>query len=186
MPSDYSESMKAKSQQCQHAQKNWGLGHNEMNTDEEEADDERIMKEADAQDDRRRIKRKKALMKVTPQDDGSREEMNHQVRCRLVKGKRPAPRPSARSLHCHCFSERTPSGFRRTEGMQNRYFFALQPPAIFRCLSRHFWLDLSVQRTFPSDDQWTLSKPAATIHEMTGKHQRKSNGHPTSGKSLLP
>jgi hypothetical protein len=33
-----------------------------------------------------------------------------------------------RSLHCHCFSG-------LTKGMQNRYFFALQPPAIFRSFS---------------------------------------------------
>ncbi|KIJ91567.1 hypothetical protein K443DRAFT_58011, partial [Laccaria amethystina LaAM-08-1] len=32
-----------------------------------------------------------------------------------------------RSLRCHCFSERTPSGFRRTEGIQNTIFLALQP-----------------------------------------------------------
>ncbi|EDR09220.1 uncharacterized protein LACBIDRAFT_326644 [Laccaria bicolor S238N-H82] len=55
-PSDYSESTKAKLKQREHAQKNRGPGHDEMNTEEEEADDERIMKEADEQDDRRRIK----------------------------------------------------------------------------------------------------------------------------------
>ena len=52
LPSDYSESMKAKARRRQHVQKNRGLGHNEMNTEEEEANDERIMKEADEQDHR--------------------------------------------------------------------------------------------------------------------------------------
>ncbi|EDR07401.1 uncharacterized protein LACBIDRAFT_298553 [Laccaria bicolor S238N-H82] len=33
---------------------------------------------------------------------------------------------AVRSLRCHCFSERTPVGLRQTEGMQNRYFSALQ------------------------------------------------------------
>ena len=94
-PSDYSESMKAKARRRQHAQKNRGLGHNEMNTEEEEADDERIMKEADEQDHRHRIQSKKASRKVTPLGDGPREEANHQVHRRLVKGQRPAPRPSA-------------------------------------------------------------------------------------------
>jgi hypothetical protein len=32
-----------------------------------------------------------------------------------------------RSLHCHCFSKWTLSGLRRTEGIQNTIFFALQP-----------------------------------------------------------
>ncbi|EDR13100.1 uncharacterized protein LACBIDRAFT_322540 [Laccaria bicolor S238N-H82] len=67
------ESTKAKLKQREHAQKNRGPGHDEMNTEEEEADDERIMKEADEQDDRRRIKSKKASKKVSPPGDVSRE-----------------------------------------------------------------------------------------------------------------
>jgi hypothetical protein len=93
-PSDYSESTEEKTKQREHAQKNRGIGHDEMNTEEEEADDERLMKEADEQDLRLRTKSKKAPKKATPQDDRSREE-NHQVRRRLVKGKRPAQRTSA-------------------------------------------------------------------------------------------
>jgi hypothetical protein len=85
-PSDYSQTTKAKLELREHAQKNQGLGHDEMNTEEEEADDERIMKEADEQDHRRRIKSKKASKKVSPPGDGSREERIHQVRRRLVKG----------------------------------------------------------------------------------------------------
>jgi len=48
-PSDYSEFRKAEKLQLQHAQKNRGIGHDEMDT-EEEADDEMIMKEGDEQD----------------------------------------------------------------------------------------------------------------------------------------
>jgi hypothetical protein len=37
-------------------------------------------------------------------------------------------------------------------------------PLTFSCLSGHFWSDLLVRWTFPLDDRWTFSKPAATVH----------------------
>ena len=93
-PSDYSQSRKAEKLRLQHAQKNRGIGHDEMDTEEEEADDEMIMKEVDELDGRRRIKGKKSLKNLSPQGDGSKGTSSH-VRCRLVKGKRPAQTPSA-------------------------------------------------------------------------------------------
>jgi len=50
-------------------------------------------------------------------------------------------------------------------------------PLSFCCLSRHFWLDLSVQWTFLTDFQWTNSKPAASPLEMTSKYQQNSSRH---------
>jgi len=47
-------------------------------------------------------------------------------------------------------------------------------PVSFRCLSRHFWSDLSVQQTFLTDFQWTNSKSASSLLEMTIKHQWNS------------
>ena len=82
-PSDYSQSRKAEKLQLQHAQKNRGIGHNEMDTEEEEANDEMIMKEVDEQDRCRRIKGKKPLKDLSPQGDGSRGTSSH----RLTKGK---------------------------------------------------------------------------------------------------
>ena len=58
MPSDFSESKKAEKLRCEHAHKNWGLGHDEMDNAEEEADDEKIMEEEDEQE-RRQMKKKK-------------------------------------------------------------------------------------------------------------------------------
>ncbi|EDR04495.1 uncharacterized protein LACBIDRAFT_330671 [Laccaria bicolor S238N-H82] len=50
-PSDYSQSRKAKKLQLDHARKNRGLGHDVMDTEEEEADDEMIMQETPSGDD---------------------------------------------------------------------------------------------------------------------------------------
>jgi len=93
-PSDYSEFRKAEKLQLQHAQKNQGIGHDEMDTEEEEADDKMIMKEGDEQDQHRRIKGKKPLKNPSAQGDGSRGTSTH-ICCRLMKGKRPAQIPSA-------------------------------------------------------------------------------------------
>ena len=90
-PSDYSQFRKAEKLQLQHAQKNQGIVHNEMDTEEEEADDEMIMKEVDEQDRCRQIKGKKPLKDLSPQGDGSRGTSSH----RLTKGKRPVQRPSS-------------------------------------------------------------------------------------------
>ena len=85
-PSDYSKFRKAEKLQLQHAQKNRGIGHDEMDTEEEEADDEMIMKEGDEQDRCRRIKGKKPLKNPSAQGDGSRGTSTY-VRCHLMKGK---------------------------------------------------------------------------------------------------
>ncbi|EDQ98612.1 uncharacterized protein LACBIDRAFT_335810 [Laccaria bicolor S238N-H82] len=86
-PSDYSQSRKAEKLQLDHARKNQGLGHDVMDTEEEEADNEMIMQEVNEHDQRRRSKGKNPLKNLSP-------ETNSHVRHRLVKGKRPAPRPS--------------------------------------------------------------------------------------------
>lgn len=72
-PSDYSESKKAELIRREQARKNRGLGHDLMNTEEEEADDEMLMEEADRQE----------------------REKKGRGRRRLVKGKRPTNFPSA-------------------------------------------------------------------------------------------
>ena len=43
-PSDYSQSRKAETLRLQHAQKNGGIGHDKMDTEEEEADDKMIIR----------------------------------------------------------------------------------------------------------------------------------------------
>ncbi|KIJ94456.1 hypothetical protein K443DRAFT_641629, partial [Laccaria amethystina LaAM-08-1] len=48
---------------------------------------------------------------------------------------------------------------------RTQFFLLCNPsnfPLTFRCLSGHFWSDLSVRRTFPLENRWTISKPAAT------------------------
>ena len=57
-------------------------------------------------------------------------------------------------------------------------FFLLFDPSIFLmiicCLSRHFWPDHKVQRTFPMDFQWTW--PMEVQHISNRHGQWKSNG----------
>jgi len=94
-PSDYSESKKVELLQHEHALKNRGLGHDEMDTAEEEADDEKIMEEKDEQE-WCQMKNKKGLKK--PSGTHHSNEMGEdKVSCgrhRLVKGKRVAKKPS--------------------------------------------------------------------------------------------
>jgi len=61
-PSDYSESKKVELLRHEHGLKNQGLGHDDMDTAEEEADDEKIMEEKDEQE-QCQMKNKKGLKK---------------------------------------------------------------------------------------------------------------------------
>ena len=70
-PSDYSESRKAELIRCEQACKNWGLGHNLMNM-EEEADDEMMMEEVDRQE--RLCQGRRTSKKASPDSDNPREK----------------------------------------------------------------------------------------------------------------
>jgi hypothetical protein len=95
-PSDYSESKKAELLRREQARKNRGLGHDEMDTAEEEADDEKIMAEEDEQERCRQMNDKKALKNPsgTSHAKGLGKDKVSQGRHRLVKGKRAANKPS--------------------------------------------------------------------------------------------
>lgn len=92
--SDYSESKKADLRRRDQARKNRGLGHDEMNTEEEEADDEMVMQEEDKQERLRPGRR--ASRKASLDSDDPREKKRRGQR-RLVKGKRPTKILSADS-----------------------------------------------------------------------------------------
>ena len=84
--SDYSESRKADLMRHDQAHKNLGLGHNEINTDEEEVDDEMVMQEEDKKE--RLCPERRASMKASVGSDDPREKKGWGQHC-LVKGKRP-------------------------------------------------------------------------------------------------
>ena len=94
-PSDYSESKRAALLRREHARKNRGLGHDEMDTAEEEADDEKIMEEEDEQE-QRQMKNKKGSKKPsdTNHDNELGEDKVSRGRHHLVKGKQAAKKPS--------------------------------------------------------------------------------------------
>jgi hypothetical protein len=91
--SDYSETKKVRLLRREHARKNRGLGHDDMDTAEEEADDEKIMEEEDERE-RHQMKDKKGLKKPSDTNHGKSEDFAEKLR-RLAKSKPPAQRPSA-------------------------------------------------------------------------------------------
>jgi hypothetical protein len=93
--SDYSETKKACLLRHEHARKNGGLGHDDMDTAEEEVDDEKIMEEEDEQE-RHQMKNKKGLKKPSDTNQGKSEDFAQKL-CWLVKSKPPVQRPSADS-----------------------------------------------------------------------------------------
>ena len=58
---------------------------------------------------------------------------------------------------------------------------------IFQSWSEHFWVDLSVQRTFPMDCQWTDNKPATKMTRTDGIPTDIANGilMDTTNRSLM-
>ena len=94
-PSDFSKSKKAEKLRREHAHKNRGLGHDEMDTMEEEADDEKIMEEEDEQE-RRQMKKKKGLKKPsgTNHSNDLGGDKASWSQHRPVKGKRAAGKSS--------------------------------------------------------------------------------------------